>query len=66
MELELECPFCKGTEFKKEEGRIARRISFKNEDGTMDSSWDLTAHKINLFICENCNYIMQFSDVEQS
>lgn len=27
----------------------------------MDSKWGLTAHKIVLMICNNCQFIMQFS-----
>ncbi|MFX0137594.1 MAG: hypothetical protein ACFFDN_28405 [Candidatus Hodarchaeota archaeon] len=46
--MELECPLCKGTKFKKEEGK-------------MDSKWGITAHKITLMICENCKFILQFS-----
>jgi len=45
---QLVCPLCGSTKFKKEEGK-------------MDSKWGFTAHKVTLMICQNCQYIMQFS-----
>ncbi|MFW9984354.1 MAG: hypothetical protein ACFFCB_06440 [Candidatus Odinarchaeota archaeon] len=44
----LECPLCGNTQFRKEQGR-------------MDSKWGFTSHKITLMICEQCRFIMQFS-----
>jgi uncharacterized paraquat-inducible protein A len=44
----LQCPLCHTSSFRREEGK-------------MDSKWGLTAHKIVLMICNNCQFIMQFS-----
>jgi hypothetical protein len=44
----LKCPLCGLASFKKEEGK-------------MDSKWGFTAHKVTLMICNNCQFIMQFS-----
>ncbi|NJD76378.1 MAG: hypothetical protein FIB08_04685 [Candidatus Methanoperedens sp.] len=43
----LECPLCKGTQFKKEEGKI-------------DSKWGFSAHRVDLVICEQCGFVMTF------
>lgn len=42
------CPICQGEEFKKEKGRL-------------DSEWGMTDHRADLFICEQCGYMMMFS-----
>ena len=44
----LECSLCHSTSFKKEEGKV-------------DSKWGMTAHKVVLMVCSNCQFIMQFS-----
>ncbi|MER6826772.1 hypothetical protein ABT352_12355 [Streptosporangium sp. NPDC000563] len=46
---ELACPLCRGTEFRKETGRL-------------DSRWGITSHRLTLMICERCRYILQFHD----
>ncbi len=46
-EIQLKCPICGGTTFRKEEGKI-------------DSKWGFTAHKVLVFICNECGYILQF------
>ena len=46
--MELKCPLCGSNNFKKEVGK-------------MDSKWGVTAHKVTLMICKQCQYIMQFS-----
>ena len=40
-EIQLKCPICGGTTFRKEEGKI-------------DSKWGFTAHKVLIFICNEC------------
>ncbi len=47
-ERQLTCPLCGNTNFQKEEGKI-------------DSKWGVTAHKVTLMICTNCQFIMSFS-----
>ncbi|WP_329091754.1 MULTISPECIES: hypothetical protein [unclassified Streptosporangium] len=46
---ELACPLCHGTEFQREEGRLAGR-------------WGMTSHRLTLMICVRCRYILQFYD----
>jgi RNA polymerase subunit RPABC4/transcription elongation factor Spt4 len=46
--IQLKCPLCGSTDFKTEEGKI-------------DSKWGLTAHKVRIKICNNCQFIMMFS-----
>ncbi len=45
---QLTCPLCGGKDFEKQEGKI-------------DSKWGVTAHKVTLMICRNCQFIMSFS-----
>lgn len=34
--------------------------SFQEEEGKLDSKWGVTAHKVKLFICNNCGYAHLF------
>lgn len=45
----LACPLCLGNEFQEEKGKV-------------DSSWGMTAHKVKMFICKKCNYVMFFGE----
>ncbi|MBP7832416.1 MAG: hypothetical protein KA035_01460 [Candidatus Levybacteria bacterium] len=47
VKKQLVCPLCKGTKFQREEGKI-------------DGRWGVTAHNIEILICDNCKYIIQF------
>ena len=41
------CPLCGNDSFRKEAGKI-------------DSQWGLTAHRVSLYICERCSYVLTF------
>ena len=41
------CPMCGNDSFRKETGKI-------------DSQWGLTAHRVSLYICERCSYVLTF------
>ena len=33
---------------------------FTEEEGKLDSKWGMTAHKVKMFICNNCGYVHLF------
>lgn len=41
------CPICGHDDFRREAGKI-------------DSEWGLTAHKVDMFVCLNCSYVLLF------
>ncbi len=43
----LKCSVCGYTEFDREAGRL-------------DSLWGLTSHKVAIYICRNCGYVLLF------
>jgi hypothetical protein len=36
-------------------------MKFKQEEGKIDSKWGFTAHKVRIYICETCQFMMYFS-----
>ncbi len=44
----LKCPLCTNSDFQKEEGRV-------------DSQWGATNHKVDMYVCNECGYVMLFS-----
>lgn len=45
---QLKCPLCSGTTFKTQKGKV-------------EGEWGMTAHMVNIKICETCSYVMLFS-----
>ncbi|HEY3162985.1 MAG TPA: hypothetical protein VGJ71_01425 [Candidatus Limnocylindrales bacterium] len=43
------CPVCSHRQYRQEKGKI-------------DSAWGMTAHRVEILICENCGYILLFSE----
>ena len=43
------CPICGNLQFRQEKGKI-------------DSAWGVMAHRVEILICENCGYILLFSE----
>jgi hypothetical protein len=41
------CPICSGDSFRREKGKI-------------DSEWGITAHKVDMLICERCGNVLLF------
>jgi len=41
------CPLCGNRTFRQEEGKL-------------DSAWGLTAHRVLLLICEQCQFVLSF------
>ena len=41
------CPLCGNATFRREEGKF-------------DSAWGLTAHRVEMLICERCSYVLTF------
>lgn len=45
----LICPLCHGTSFKEEYGRL-------------ESKWGASEHKVKMYACNNCSYVLLFSE----
>jgi hypothetical protein len=41
------CPVCRGDAFRREKGKI-------------DSEWGITAHRVDMLICERCGNVLLF------
>ena len=39
---------------------ICGQQAFRREKGKIDSAWGLTAHKVDLLICERCGHVLLF------
>ncbi len=37
-----------------------QNAGFKEEEGKLDSKWGMTAHRVKLYICNNCGFVHQF------
>ena len=37
-------------------------VSFRREEGKIDSAWGFTAHRVIILVCERCQYVLQFYD----
>jgi uncharacterized protein len=47
--LKPRCPMCQGSVFRQERGKI-------------DSEWGVTAHRVDIRICERCGHVLLFSE----
>ena len=45
--LKPRCPICRADVFRREKGKI-------------DSEWGITAHRVDMLICERCSYVLLF------
>lgn len=43
------CPICTFDVFRREKGKV-------------DSEWGVTAHRVDMLICERCGYVLLFSE----
>jgi uncharacterized protein len=39
---------------------ICGRDAFRREKGKIDSEWGMTAHRVEILVCESCGYVLLF------
>ena len=41
---------------------ICGYLQYRQEKGKIDSAWGVTAHRVEILICERCGYVLLFSE----